>query len=70
MFEQAGSLKDLTEAGPWLASETPNFIAEVLEQNPDLEKDFDPFYGDRMVKIVFIGTNISEEEITKELDEI
>ena len=70
MFEQAGSLKDLTPAGPWLASETPDFIAEVLEQNPDLEKDFDPFYGDRMVKIVFIGTNISEEEITKELDEI
>ena len=33
--------------------------------NPDLEKDFDPFYGDRMVKIVFIGTNISEEEITE-----
>ena len=43
---------------------------EVLEQNPDLEKDFDPFYGDRMVKIVFIGKGISKEDISKELDEI
>ena len=70
MFEQAGSLKDLTPAGPWLACESPDFIEEVLEQNPDLAKDFDDFYGDRMVKIVFIGSNISEKEITKELDEI
>ena len=70
MFEQAGSLKDLTPAGPWLACESPDFIAEVLEQNPDLERDFDPFYGDRMIKIVFIGNNISESEITKELDQL
>lgn len=70
MFEQAGSLKDLTPAGPWLACESPDFVEEVLEQNPDLAKDFDPFYGDRMVKIVFIGSNISEKEITKELDEL
>ena len=70
MFEQAGSLKDITPAGPWLACESPDFIEEVLKQNPDLEKDFDPFYGDRMIKIVFIGNNISEKEITKELDKI
>ena len=70
MFEQAGSLKDLTPAGPWLACESPDFVEQVLEQNPDLAKDFDPFYGDRMVKIVFIGSNISEKEISAELDEI
>ena len=70
MFEQAGSLKDLTPAGPWLACESPDFVEEVLEKNPDLAKDFDPFYGDRMVKIVFIGSNISEKEITETLDEI
>ena len=70
MFEQAGSLKDLTEAGPWLASESPKFQKEVLEQNPDLQKEWDEFYKDRMVKIVFIGKNLSKEEISKELDEI
>lgn len=70
MFEQAGSLKDLTEAGPWLAAESPKFQKEVLEQNPDLQKDWDEFYGDRMIKIVFIGKGITKEEISKELDEI
>lgn len=70
MFEQAGSLKDLTEAGPWLATEDPKFQQEVLKSNPDIEKDWDPFYGDRMVKIVFIGKGLSKEEIYKELDQI
>lgn len=70
MFEQAGSLKDISEAGPWLATESPKFIKEVMESNPDIEKDWDPFYGDRMVKIVFIGKGISKEEICEELDKI
>lgn len=70
MFEQAGSLKDLTEAGPWLISESPDFQKEVLKQNPELEKEWDEFYGDKMVKIVFIGKGISKEEISKELDQI
>ena len=70
MFEQAGSLKDISEAGLWLAAESPKLQEEVLEQNPDLKKDWDPIYGDRMVKIVFIGQGISKDEISKELDKI
>lgn len=70
MFEQAGTLKDLTEAGLWLAAESPKLQEEVLEANPDIVRDWDPFYKDRMVKLVFIGRGISKEEITKELDEI
>ena len=70
MFEQAGSLKDITEAGPWLVSESPDFQKEVREANPDIERDWDEFYGDKMVKIVFIGKGITKEEISKELDEI
>ncbi len=70
MFEQAGSLKDIGEAGPWLATESPDFVKEVMESNPDIKKDWDPFYGDRMVKIVFIGKGINKEEICSELDKI
>lgn len=70
MFEQAGTLKDIMEAGPWLATESPKVQREVLDNNPDIEKDWDPFYGDRMVKLVFIGKGISKEEISKELDQI
>ena len=70
MFEQAGTLKNIGEAGLWLAAESPKLQKEVLTANPDLQKDWDPFYGDRMVKLVFIGKGISKEEISKELDEI
>ena len=52
------------------ASESPEFQKEVREANPDIERDWDEFYGDKMVKIVFIGKGISKEEISKELDEI
>jgi len=70
MFEQAGTLKNVTEAGLWLAAESPDFQVEVLAANPDIAEDWDPFYKDRMVKIVFIGKGISKKEISKELDEL
>lgn len=70
MFEQAGSLKNIMEAGNWLAAETPKVQQEVLAANPDIQKDWDDFYGDRMIKLVFIGQGISKEEISKELDQI
>ncbi len=70
MFEQAGTLKDLTEAGPWLATAEPALQKKILEANPELQKDWNEFYGDRMVKLVFIGQGINQKEITKELDKI
>ncbi|MBR6133699.1 MAG: GTP-binding protein [Bacilli bacterium] len=70
MFEQAGTLKNIMEAGNWLAAEPPELQEQVLSQNPDIEKDWDEFYGDRMVKLVYIGQGIDKEEISKELDKI
>ena len=70
MFEQAGSLKNIVEAGPWLATAEPKVQEQILEANPDLKKDWDPFYKDRIVKLVFIGKGMNKEEIIKELDEI
>ena len=70
MFEQAGTLKNIMEAGPWLGAEPEDFQKQVLEENPDIARDWDPFYQDRMTKIVFIGQGISKEEITKELDNL
>ena len=52
MFEQAGSLKNIMEAGNWLVSEPAELQEQVLAANPEIEKDWDPFYGDRMVKLV------------------
>ena len=70
MFESSGVLKDLYEAGLWLIEEEPSFQKEVLAQNPDLQKDWDPEYGDKMVKLVFIGQHMDKESIIKELNQI
>ena len=39
-----------------------------MEQNPDLQRDWDDLYGDRMQKLVFIGQHLDREAITRELD--
>lgn len=71
MFEQAGTSKNLVEAGLWLIDElSERQISNVLEQNPDLKASWDPFYGDRMIKIVFIGTDLNKEEIKNEIDNL
>lgn len=68
LFEQAGVQKKLTEAGKWYATAPQSELEQLLAREPGLMKDWDPVYGDRMQKIVFIGKNMDREEITKLLD--
>lgn len=70
LYEQAGTMKDLSDTGLWLIDElSPKELNKVLDQNPEIKKDWDPFYGDRMIKLVFIGQNLDKEQIKKELNE-
>lgn len=68
LFEQAGVQKKLTEAGKWYATAPQEELEEMLAREPGLVKDWDPVYGDRMQKIVFIGKNMDRKEITSLLD--
>lgn len=68
LFEQAGVQKKLTEAGQWYATAPQEELEQLMAREPGLMKDWDPVYGDRMQKIVFIGKNMDQEEITKLLD--
>ncbi|MCH5242304.1 MAG: GTP-binding protein [Muribaculaceae bacterium] len=68
LFEQAGVQKKLTEAGKWYATAPKEELQELMAREPGLMKDWDPVYGDRMQKIVFIGKNMDRKEITELLD--
>lgn len=68
LFEQAGSQKNLTEAGYWYATAPADELRQIMAAEPGLVRDWDPEYGDRMQKIVFIGRNLDREAITKALD--
>ena len=68
LFEQAGVQKKLTEAGKWYATASEEDLEKIMAREPGLMKDWDPEYGDRMQKIVFIGKNMDKEGIIKMLD--
>lgn len=68
LFEQAGVQKKLTEAGQWYATAPEEELQRMLATEPGLQRDWDPKYGDRMEKLVFIGQNLDRKAITDALD--
>lgn len=69
VFEQAGSQVSLRNAGQWYATMPKDELEEFKKNNPGAVKDWDPEYGDRMQKLVFIGQDMNRKEIEKLLDE-
>ncbi|MBR6194432.1 MAG: GTP-binding protein [Prevotella sp.] len=68
VFEQAGRQVSLRNAGQWYATMPKKELAELMEQQPSLRRDWDDQYGDRMQKLVFIGQHLDKELIARELD--
>ena len=68
LFEQAGKQKMLRDAGLWYATMEEEDLKEMLERDWKLRRDWDPEYGDRMQKIVFIGQHLDKEGIERLLD--
>ena len=70
LYEQAGKQKNLTNNGPWLATYPRYQIEQMLLNDEKFRKDWDEKYGDRMIKLVFIGQHIDKKQISDELDKI
>lgn len=70
IYESAGRQKQLTENGPWYATYPRYQIEQMLLHDEKFRHDWDEKYGDRMIKLVFIGQHIDKDEISKELDKI
>jgi len=68
VFEQAGKQVSLRDAGKWYATMPEDELEAFKAQTPDLVRDWDERYGDRMQKLVFIGQHLDCEAITRELD--
>ena len=68
VFEQAGKQVQIRNAGQWFAEMPKKELEDFLLTHPEVQRDWDEKYGDRMQKLVFIGQNLNREEIEKELD--
>jgi G3E family GTPase len=68
LFEQAGVQKSLQQAGLWYATAPADELMRLMEMEPGLRRDWDDRYGDRMIKIVFIGQHLDRAALTATLD--
>jgi G3E family GTPase len=68
LFEQAGVQKKLTESGLWYATAPEEELKQMMLEEPGLARDWDPVYGDRMIKLVFIGQHLDRAALTADLD--
>lgn len=68
LFEQAGRNASVTEVSNWIAAFEAKEREEVFKEYPEVQKDWDETYGDRMNQIVFIGRGYEEAQIRRQLD--
>ncbi|QTQ13529.1 GTP-binding protein [Treponema parvum] len=70
VFETSGNQISAGYSGNWLASEDKEVQDRVLRGDPKMRSNWDEKYGDRMVKLVIIGTKLDREKISSDLDKL
>ena len=68
VLEQAGKQIQASDAGLWVATAPEDEKAEIIKESPEILNDWDEKYGDRMIKLVFIGQKMDKKQIIKDLD--
>jgi len=68
LFEQAGRQLGIKQCGEFYATMPKDELERMMQHDPILRRDWDPEYGDRMQKLVFIGQDMDQAAITQALD--
>ena len=69
VYESAGKQVTLTYSRKWFSATLSKQQLKYLRENDEnFAHDWDDEYGDKLIKIVFIGQNLNEKAIRKELD--
>ena len=68
LFEQAGKQISLRDAGLWFAVMPKEQLAQMMQRDAKLRADWDPVYGDRMQKLVFIGQHLDKKALEDLMD--
>ena len=71
VYESAGSQITLTQSRKWYSTTLSKQQLNYLRENDEnFAHDWDDEYQDKLIKLVFIGQNLNEKAIRKELDQI
>ena len=68
VFETSGRQIQAGYSGQWIASAPEKERNQLLEENPEIKKEWDPKVGDRMIKLCIIGQKLDKKAISAELD--
>ena len=71
VYEQAGRQQTLNQSGVWYSEQLSQKQLKMLIANDaNFAHDWDEKYGDKLIKLVFIGQNLNKEKIKEDLDQI
>ncbi|MFD1452812.1 MULTISPECIES: GTP-binding protein [Oceanobacillus] len=68
LLSQAGPSVEVEPLAYWVDSLPKAQQREILEHNPEVRDLWDPEFGDRHTKLVFIGMDLDREQITEDLE--
>ncbi|PEU06188.1 GTP-binding protein [Bacillus sp. AFS019443] len=68
LLSQAGSSITIQGAGEWIAALPEGEQQQILTEEPEILKNWDKQYGDRITELVFIGIEMEQSTIEQSLD--
>ena len=69
LFEQAGKQASAQNFGRWFAAESEAEQKRILAETPQLQKIWDEKYGDRIIRLVFIGQHMDKKKIIQVMND-